>query len=292
MAPILKTEKAEEYKCDICGKTFATKSILIRHTRKHPDGTKNHVCKICGKSFFDPSARNNHEKFTHGKGFKCKQCEKIFKYPRALKLHMIEHDTGKPEYTKELREKAQQLVTDLGIAETAKLLKIPYSRVLDWTTPRRFMCTLCGKYMRSQSKLTIHMRREQERPNMSQERKILSKDFVETVTTFAKEHSRKAAVDRYNLDTNTAGKIFRIRRKGAQLIEHVSKKQEIKEKALELAKNLGIKETAKQLKIPYSRVWDWTTKGKFMCTLCKKYFRSQQKLDVHMRAKRLYRRES
>ena len=201
--------KTEGYKCGTCGKIFAKKGDLNAHASKHPDGTKNHVCKVCGKAFFDPSARNAHEKFTHGPGFKCNECGKTFKYPRALKLHMVQHDPDKQEYTEEVKEKARSLVKDLGITETAKQLKIPYSRVRDWTTTGRFMCTLCGKCYRSQPKLADHMRVEHERLDGKKKGALFSKEFREEVKAYALKHSRRAAQERFNLGETTVRNFVR-----------------------------------------------------------------------------------
>ena len=86
------------FQCDICSKTFISKSRLEEHMNTHT-GAKPFICDKCGKGFQNDSNRRNHFKNAHkdakdfftthrDKMFACDICEKNFMSDNQKKGHM------------------------------------------------------------------------------------------------------------------------------------------------------------------------------------------------------------
>lgn len=94
------TGKVEKFKCNLCDAMLATKLILNRHRQRMHERTSQQ-CTICGKVLVHEFALRLHIKSTHnseGPTFPCRVCDKSFKRSRTLKEHMATH-TGVKIYS-------------------------------------------------------------------------------------------------------------------------------------------------------------------------------------------------
>ncbi|XP_062822861.1 gastrula zinc finger protein XlCGF71.1-like isoform X1 [Anolis carolinensis] len=81
----------EQYRCQECGKCFASSSALVRLKRLHT-GEKPYQCQECGKCFADSSALVMHKRSHTGeKPYKCHECGKCFTQSSALNKHQRTH---------------------------------------------------------------------------------------------------------------------------------------------------------------------------------------------------------
>ncbi|XP_077288130.1 uncharacterized protein LOC143912703 [Arctopsyche grandis] len=84
------------FKCDICLKSFAHKSRLVRHEKLHT-GIKPHKCDICFKSFTRKTDLVVHiRSHTGEKPYKCDICLKSFTQKSNLVQHKVLHTGIKP----------------------------------------------------------------------------------------------------------------------------------------------------------------------------------------------------
>lgn len=86
--------------CNICSKTFKSKSKLKEHTLVHT-GERPHKCDFCSSSFKQQQQLKAHTMRMHVvnesyKPFSCEICDKGFKYRQALNAHLLIHTGEKP----------------------------------------------------------------------------------------------------------------------------------------------------------------------------------------------------
>ena len=77
-----------EFKCDVCGKDFFNRQILLYHKETVHDGVI-HRCKICDAPIRSKANMPDHMKRMHGNGeFSCDKCNYKTKTKRRLKVHI------------------------------------------------------------------------------------------------------------------------------------------------------------------------------------------------------------
>lgn len=75
------------YIVDLCGKEFADKVILQKHSLVHSTN-KPHQCTTCFMSFRHKSSLSRHSKI-HNKTTQCHLCQRSFRYESFLKKHLL-----------------------------------------------------------------------------------------------------------------------------------------------------------------------------------------------------------
>lgn len=81
------------FTCDVCKKCFSQKEILVRHKSLHVEG-RPHACPVCEKAYALPEALKSHIRLKHPQKqviYKCKKCDKIFRHPSGLSRHQHKH---------------------------------------------------------------------------------------------------------------------------------------------------------------------------------------------------------
>ncbi|XP_069608896.1 zinc finger protein 1 homolog [Ranitomeya imitator] len=132
------------YDCDLCGKTFTSKSGIVKHHRMHSGRVVS--CPDCGKDFTCNSELVAHQRTHTGeKPFPCPSCGKCFSTNTNLVAHQRIH-TGERPYS----------CTECGKCFTSSSDLVKHQII--HTGEKPFCCHDCGKGFTSKSNLVKHQR--------------------------------------------------------------------------------------------------------------------------------------
>ena len=169
----------EKHTCEICGKTYRSLRVKLRHMQTHSD-TRPYQCEVCQKSFFRKEYLVNHRRIHSGeKPFSCQICGKYFAYSSAKRSHMKLHLTTPYSCSTCLMnftstETLTAVDTSMGtvykcetcfrpsaerqttIKRKSTLNHLPGNSVKD--SPRNLKCQYCPRLYIRQSDLTKHSR--------------------------------------------------------------------------------------------------------------------------------------
>ena len=85
--PTTPSSPSSGFPCDVCGKVFRKKFLLVRHMNVH-SVERPYICGQCGRAYKDTSSLKRHCLVHRGvKDFVCPDCGKAFFYSDTLKRH-------------------------------------------------------------------------------------------------------------------------------------------------------------------------------------------------------------
>ena len=132
--------------CQICEKTFASRSSLINHKRIH-SAEQAYQCNICHNCFIKSSDLKIHRMIHSGeKPFQCSTCKKSFARSSGLKCHSRIHTAEKP-YPCKTCKKCFTNVANLKRHERIH------------TGERPYQCKTCNKSFNQSGALKDHQKR-------------------------------------------------------------------------------------------------------------------------------------
>ncbi|GAB5360069.1 hypothetical protein AAMO2058_000595800 [Amorphochlora amoebiformis] len=133
--------KGNKYKCETCGKLYATKGVFLRHSLIHQG--KLFKCEDCGARFSDISNLHRHRQ-KHQNLLTCDTCNKSIPGKIALSRHMKTHISKSEACTK-----CNKSVGSLYMNHHQR-----YAHGL-----KGFSCPLCTKEFSKRSHLVLHRQR-------------------------------------------------------------------------------------------------------------------------------------
>ncbi|XP_028155637.1 gastrula zinc finger protein XlCGF58.1-like [Diabrotica virgifera virgifera] len=140
------SKSVEGFSCDICNKTYPSKTSLSSHIRVHNSG-KSFQCNVCGKSFAYKGLLNGHMKIHLGyKPFACTLCPKTFIKRNDLTRHTFTH-------TKERNFRCEICYQAFARKDVLRL------HLRNHTGQRPYQCDGCLKTFTQKSNMTHHLKR-------------------------------------------------------------------------------------------------------------------------------------
>uniref|UniRef100_A0A663N2X0 C2H2-type domain-containing protein n=1 Tax=Athene cunicularia TaxID=194338 RepID=A0A663N2X0_ATHCN len=175
--------REKKYKCEDCGKVFASSSNRTRHRWNHM-AEKPFKCQDCGKGFTLSTYLLNHQRaHTKEKPFVCTTCGKCFSWPSNLHVHQRVHTEERPyscsccgktfRQSDSLKRHQESTIKDikpaqLALMTTNKALWVPTgdlpapvaggSSTTALHSREEFKCEDCGRVFTWRSSLSRHRR--------------------------------------------------------------------------------------------------------------------------------------
>ncbi|XP_055317606.1 transcription factor grauzone-like [Sitodiplosis mosellana] len=182
----------EVFKCDICGKTFATRMKLAKHKHRHYlTKSRSFICDYCNKACRDKEQMVRHmftkHKFVEAK-LECEICSKRFQIESLLKMHMYAaHREKKIVGTCEICGKSFYRNFSL---EKHKLQHIDKSERLI----ERTQCAHCGEWIATKSGEFYHKQIHTSGPQTCEHCKLVLPNKVALlghIRKYHREHKHK-----------------------------------------------------------------------------------------------------
>nr|XP_019559839.2 zinc finger protein 557-like [Aedes albopictus]XP_019559841.2 zinc finger protein 557-like [Aedes albopictus] len=91
------------YACNVCYRSFTSKTLLHAHQFRKLKHTKKHVCIQCGMAFRYPGGLKDHEMTHTGeKVFQCSKCPKAYSNRNTYRKHVASHEMPADKYKCEI----------------------------------------------------------------------------------------------------------------------------------------------------------------------------------------------
>lgn len=134
--------------CEVCGVTFERRTDLFEHMKSHPvEEQRQHICSLCNYPAPNPSALKQHmEVHSTERPFECPVCHKRYRQSSALE-HMRTHNEDRPFVCK---------VCGKGFKRKPTLTKHSYSH--GGPNVPAHACDLCDKIFTLPDQLLKHRR--------------------------------------------------------------------------------------------------------------------------------------
>ncbi|CAG7721794.1 unnamed protein product [Allacma fusca] len=138
--------------CEICGKGFQLKSLLLYHQVAH-SSVQHFTCEICGKNVKQKQSLQNHMRRCHneiiGKQYTCETCGGVF----TCRAHLIKHNQTVHSF--KLEKKPPIMFTCLICDET--LPRHRKTRHMRFHNNQRYECSKCSNSYTRKRSLRDHM---------------------------------------------------------------------------------------------------------------------------------------
>lgn len=142
----------KKFSCELCDQQFLRKKNVVVHVRRYHNNERKYVCEICDKGFYERTAWEAHKSVhTTERAFVCETCKKTFKSHKSLRIHLRTHNESE----------ANQPINNYMCTYCGKQIRslsgfIGHQRLHTKELP--YECKVCNKKHRIKSSLTAHLR--------------------------------------------------------------------------------------------------------------------------------------
>ncbi|KAJ6629281.1 Zinc finger protein [Pseudolycoriella hygida] len=144
----MKHKGIKPYRCEYCGKAFATTKSVGVHLQVHHFGRSDkYLCLPCKSYFRGADDLSNHNALVHKKSYQCGKCCKCFSHMSELTAHERMHSFNKPFHCERCDESFM----------SQSSLSLHVHRVHKFSVDRQIHCPLCDYSFSKQSDLNAHL---------------------------------------------------------------------------------------------------------------------------------------